>query len=80
MYLAFFGTGPCDPSKKLKEFLAFVVTVAGWLIIILLLRKINGSKPTAKIGLSMLLIISGVIGTALIFLVTWLGLACSGYR
>lgn len=79
---AFFGTGTCDPNKSTKEFLAFSGAVVGWIIIISLIRKINKSDKSnaLKIGLSVLLITIGVIGSIMIFLITWFGLACSGYN
>lgn len=77
---AFFGTGPCDPNKGLKQTLAFVGVLVGWVILVGLIRKLNRSSKSNrfKIGASVALISLGVIGTASIFLATWLGLACSG--
>jgi hypothetical protein len=78
--LAFFGTGPCNPNKDLIQFLAFAGTLAGWVVIIYLIRKVNRSSkaPAFKISVSVLLITTGVIGSVMIFFATLLGLACSG--
>jgi hypothetical protein len=78
-YLAFLGTGPCDPNKDLKQFLAFAGVVAGWAIIVFLIRKLNRSSKTngVKIAVSVLLISAGIVGFIIILLATWLGLACS---
>lgn len=78
-YLAFFGTGPCDPNKDLKQFLAFAGVVVGWALIVFLVRKLNRSSKSngVKIAVSVLLISGGIVGSVFAFFATWLGLACS---
>lgn len=79
-YFAFLGTGACDPNKDLKQLLAFIGVVAGWAILIFLVRKISKSKKSnaVKIALSVLLLTFAAVGTIIVFLATWLGLACRG--
>lgn len=81
-YFAFLGTGPCDPNKSTKEAIALMGVIAGWIVITVLVSKVNRSNKSnaIKIGISVPLIATGVIGTGFIFLATWLGLACSGGR
>lgn len=77
-YFAWFGTGECDPNKDLKQFLAFMAFVVGWFVAIRLLRKVESTnKSQATKVVSEILIVSlAIIGSILLFLATWLGLAC----
>ena len=77
-YFAFFGTGQCDPNKSLKQFLAFLFFITGWLVVAYNLRKIRTLNKSGKfkISISILLIILAIFTSILLFLSVWLGLAC----
>lgn len=77
-YFAFFGTGQCDPNKSLKQFLAFLFFITGWLVVAYILRKIRTLNKSGKfkISISILLIILAIFTSILLFLSVWLGLAC----
>jgi hypothetical protein len=76
---AFLGTGTCDPNKGTKQLLAILGTAAAWALVVFLLAKLNKSnKPTlVKVSLSALLVVVVVVGSAVVFLAMWIGLACS---
>ncbi len=76
---AFLGTGSCDPNKDIKQFLAYMAVIVGWTILVILIRKLHKSHSTkaTKVFFTVLLITAGIIGSAVMFLAVWLGLACS---
>jgi hypothetical protein len=78
-YFAFLGTGECDPNKGLKELLTFLGVVAGWVLFIFLLLRINHSNKSkiVKISLSVLLITVGIVGTLIAWFAAYVALACS---
>lgn len=77
-YLAFFGTGECDPNKDLKQLLAVAGFVLVWYVVYRLLRKISTLDKGSglKIALKSLVIFLAAIGSIVLFLATWVGLAC----
>lgn len=79
-YLAFLGTGQCDPNKTVIQIATGLALVTGWLILIATIRKINKSNitSTAKQVFAVLLIIIGLTVSALAIFGTWIGLMCSG--
>lgn len=76
---AFFGTGPCDPYKDIKQFGIFIAVLLCWAILISVIRGINSSdKPQAtKSILSVTIVVVGLAGTAVIAFMSYALLACS---
>lgn len=81
-YVAFFGTGPCDPNKDLKQNLVAIGVVVGWTILAKILGKLSKSDRTRtkKTVLSLLIVVMALIVTVAVALFTWIGLICSSYR
>lgn len=79
-YVAFFGTGKCDPNKDLKQLLAILGFIAGWYIVLRIVRRVNASnhRNHVKITLKVIVVLLAIIGSIFLFLATWIGLACNG--
>lgn len=78
--LAFLGTGSCNENKTLIEILVVFAVIAGWAVILHVIRRINTSdKSVAFKSITISLLIGGgVFATALAAFSTWIGLTCSG--
>lgn len=80
-YLAFFGTGQCDPNKGMIETFALMGVIGSWFLLIFLARKLLKSSKSKlfRYGLCALIIFLGIVATLAVWFFTWIGLACARY-
>lgn len=78
--LAWLGTGQCDPNKDLKETLTILAVVAGWAIVVYLLRRLwkSDATKTLKVVVTTLAIAISICLTVFVYAISVIAFACSG--
>lgn len=78
-YIAFLGTGECDPNKTNIEILTFIALIVIWAIVIVAFSKLNNApkRPLYKSVILVTMTLLAIYVTIGLIFNFWVGTLCN---